>query len=97
VTPSRIVLGTAVAVAVAGGVAGCAPGPAGYAGWANYRQHQAEEHAYFSQRNAEAAQRQAARGDYSGAQQSQAAADAEAAQAEQAHQRAARDRWLSQF
>lgn len=94
--PSRIA-GMAIAMAIAGGLAGCAPGPAGYAGWANYRQHQAQEHAYFSQRDAEAAQRQAAMGYYSGAQRSQAAANAEAEQAEQAHQHAARDRWLSQF
>lgn len=93
---SRII-GLAIGLAAAGGLAGCAPGPAGYAGWSNHRQNQADFHAEAAQRNADAAQWQAAQGNYWGAQQSQAAANAEAAQAQQAQSRANRDRWLSQF
>lgn len=79
------------------GLAGCVPGPAGYTGWSAYRQQQANEHAYLSQRNAEAAQAQAQRGDYRGAQLSQAAAEDQAVQAQQERNHAARDLWLSQF
>jgi hypothetical protein len=88
-------LGFMIAAAVACGLAGCAPG--GYASWANYREQQAIDHAYLSQRNAEAAQWQTEMGDYRGAQQTQAAAHEEAARAQQEQAHAARDRWLSRF
>ncbi len=93
---SRVV-GLVMALAVADGLAGCVPGSAGYAGWSDYRQQQANEHAYLSQRNAEAARSQAQRGNYRGAQLSQAAAEDQAAQAQQDRDHAARDRWLGQF
>jgi hypothetical protein len=93
---SRVV-GLGMAVAVAGALAGCVPGSAGYAGWSEYRQQQANEHAYLSNRNAEAARWQARRGDYRGAQLSQAAAEDQAVQAQQDRDHAARDRWLGQL
>jgi len=85
------------ALALAGGLAGCAPGPAGYAGWAEHRQNQADRHAYAAQRDSQAAQWEAANGNYYGARQSQAAANAEAARAQDAQDHAAKDRWLGQF
>ena len=91
------VFGLVMALAAAGGLAGCVPGPAGYAGWSEYRRQQASEHAYLAQRNAEAAQFQARRGNYQGAQLSQAAAEDQAAQAQEERNHAARDRWLGQF
>ncbi|MBV8614883.1 MAG: hypothetical protein JOY66_14125 [Acetobacteraceae bacterium] len=91
------VFGLVMALAAAGGLAGCVPGPAGYAGWSEYRQQQASEHAYLAQRNAEAAHFQARRGNYQGAQLSQAAAEDQAAQAQEERNHAARDRWLGQF
>ncbi len=93
---SRII-GIATALAVAGGLAGCAPGPGGYAGWSHYRQQQANQHAYQAQRDAEAARWHAAHGNYQAAQQAQAAANAEARQAQGEHAHAQRDQWLSQF
>jgi len=93
---SRVV-GLGVAVAVAGGLTGCVPGSAGYAGWSEYRQQQANEHAYLAQRNAEAARFQAQRGNYRGARLSQAAAEDQADQAQEDRNHAARDRWLSRF
>jgi mannitol-1-phosphate/altronate dehydrogenase len=91
------VVGLGMAVAAAGGLTGCVPGSAGYAGWAEYRQQQANEHAYLSQRNAEAARLQAQRGNHEGARLSQAAAEDQAEQAQQERNHAARDRWLGQF
>ncbi len=90
-------IGLGIALTVAGGLAGCAPGPGGYAGWSNYREHQASAHASAAHRDAQDARWQAERGNYWGAQQSQAAANAEAARARQEHEHAAKDRWLSQF
>lgn len=86
-----------VALAMAGGLAGCAPGPTGYAGWAQHRQRQANQHAYLANRNAEAAQWQASHGDYYGASRSQAAANAEANAAQNAQAHANRDRLLSGY
>ena len=59
----------------------------GYAGFANYRQQQADQHAYVAQRDQQAAQWEAQSGDYYGAQQSQAAANVQSNQAaaDQAH------------
>jgi hypothetical protein len=91
------VIGVGVALAAAGGLTGCVPGSAGYAGWSEYRQQQASEHAYLAERNAEAARFQARRGNYRGAQLSQAAAEDQAEQAQEERNHAARDRWLSQF
>jgi hypothetical protein len=90
-------IGLGLALSVAAGLAACSPGPEGYADWSNYRQQQANDSAYLSQRNAEAAQYQAQQGDYNGAQQSQAAADAQAAEAQQQQSHADRDRFLSGF
>jgi hypothetical protein len=86
-----------MAMALVGGLAGCGPGPAGYAEWSDYRQHQANDDAYLAQRNASAAQWQARAGDYQGAQLSQSAANAEAAKAQQEQAHAARDQWFSRF
>jgi hypothetical protein len=93
---SRVV-GLGMALAVAGGLTGCVPGSAGYSGWSEYRQQQSNEHALLARRNAEAARWQAQRGNYRGAQLSQAAAEDQADQAQQDRQHAARDRWLGQF
>jgi hypothetical protein len=93
--PRTIILG--IALAAAGWLAGCAPGPAGYAGWSQYREREANEHAYLAHRNAEAAQWQAQKGDYYGARQSQMAAQEEADQAQQAQAHANRDRFFSGF
>ncbi|HJS85855.1 MAG TPA: hypothetical protein VJ779_10375 [Acetobacteraceae bacterium] len=93
---SRVV-GLGMALAVAGSLTGCVPGTAGYAGWSEYRQQQAAEHAYLAQRNAEAARFQARRGNYRGAQLSQAAAEDQSEQAQEERNHAARDRWLGQF
>jgi hypothetical protein len=90
-------IGWGVVLALAGGMAGCAPGPTGYAGWSGYRQQQASDEAALARRNGEAAQWQAQSGDYWGAQQSQAAANAEAGQAQRDAAHASRDRWLSGF
>jgi hypothetical protein len=84
-----------VSLALAGSLAACTPGH--YARWSSYRQKQADEDAYLSQRNAEAAQWQTQMGDYRGAQLSRDAANDEAARAQQERGHAARDRWLSQF
>ena len=89
------VIGLGVALVVAGSLAGCAPGPGGYARWARFRQQQANEHFYLARRIAEATRRQAQMGDHWGARQSQAAADAEGAEAQRYRDRAARDRLLS--
>jgi hypothetical protein len=91
------IAGCTVALAAAGLLAGCAPGPGGYAAYSNYRQNQARQDASLANKNAAAAQWQAEHGDNYGAQQSQAAANAaaSAAQDEQAH--ANRDRLLSGF
>lgn len=86
-----------MALAFVGGLAGCSPGPGGYAEWSDYRQHQANDDAYLSQRNTTAAQWQAQSGDYQGAQLSQGAADAEATKAQQEQAHATRDQWFSQF
>jgi len=91
------VIGLGIALAAAGGLAGCAPGPAGYAGWSNYRQQQAGQHAYQAQRDAQAAQWEARNGNYYGAQQAQAAANAQAQAAQDEQSHAARDRFLSGF
>jgi hypothetical protein len=88
---------TGLSLALASSLAGCAPGPAGYADWANFRQHQANDHSYLSRRIAETARWQAHMGDYRGARQSQAAADAEGAEARRDQDHAARDRFFSQF
>ena len=90
-------IGAGLGLAVALGLARCAPGPGGYAGWSDLRQHQASEHAYRAQRESAQAQWQAEHGNYWGAQRSQAAANAEADQAQAAQDHAARDRWLSHF
>lgn len=91
------IIGLTAAFALAGGLAACAPGPGGYAGWSDYRQHQAYEHGYAAQRDAQAAQWEARHGNYYGAQQSQAAANAESARAQDAQAHAERDQWLSHF
>lgn len=88
-------VGLGIALSLAAGLAACSPG--GYADWSNYRQQQANDAAVLSQRNAEAAKWQAQQGDYNGAQQSQAAADAQAEQAQQEQAHANRDRFLSGF
>lgn len=77
----------ALGLGTVGMLAGCAPGPEGYAGFANYRQQQANQHAYAAQRDQQAAQWEAQSGNYYGAQQSQAAANVESnrAAADQAH------------
>lgn len=93
---ARIALLTA-AVGLAGGLAGCAPGPAGYAGAADYRQQQADQHAYLSNRAGQAAQWQAQSGDYWGARQSQGMASDQAAAANQEQAHANRDRWFSSW
>lgn len=93
---SRMFGGAALLVLVAG-LAGCAPGPGGYADWAGYRQHQADVHAYRARRDADMARWQAQRGNGYGAAQAQAAANAEADRARAAHEHAQRDGWLSQF
>lgn len=93
---SRVIL-SGIGLSVALGLSSCAPGPGGYAGWSNFRQRQANEHAYHAERDAQAAQWQAAHGNYDGAQQAQAAANAESARAQAEHDHAARDRFLSQF
>ena len=92
-----LVTGLGIALAAAGVLAGCVPGTAGYAGWSEYRQQQANEHAYLAQRNTEAAQAQVRRGNDQGARLSQAAAEDQAAQAQEERNHAARDRWLGQF
>ena len=74
---------------------GCSPDL--YAQWSSYRQQQANDDAYLSQRNAEAARWQSQAGDYHGAQLTQDAATEEAAKAQQERAHAARDQWLSQF
>lgn len=88
---------TVFALALVGSLAGCGPGPSGYAEWSSYREQRANRHAYLARRNAEAAQWQAQMGDYRGAQLSQSAADNETSQAQQEQAHAARDRWLSRF
>lgn len=93
---SRIIA-VSLTLAFVSGLAGCSPGSGGYAEWSDYRQHQANDDAYLSQRNADAAQWQARSGDYQGAQLSQSAADAEAAKAQQEQAHATRDQWFSQF
>ena len=95
--PRLLVITLGMALTAAGALVGCVPGPAGYAGWSEYRQKQAGEHAYLAQRNTEAAQFQARRGNYKGAQLSQAAAEDQATQAQEERNHAARDRWLGQF
>ncbi len=85
----------AIAFATAAGLSGCVPGPAGYAGWASYRQQQGDHHAQRSHRNAEMAQVRLRSGDHVGAQMWEAAAEDEAMEAQQAHNHATRDRWLS--
>jgi uncharacterized protein HemX len=95
-TRSRVV-GLGMVLAAAGCLTGCVPGSAGYAGWSEYRQQQASEHAYLAQRNVEAARFQARRGNYQGAQLSQAAAEDQAEQAQEERNHAARDRWLSRL
>jgi hypothetical protein len=59
-----------MALAFVGGLAGCSPGPGGYAEWSDYRQHQANDDAYLSRQNATAAQWQVQSGDYQGDAQS---------------------------
>ena len=88
------ILWIALGLGTVGMLAGCTPGPGGYAGYANYRQQQADQHAYAAQRDQQAAQWQAQSGNYYGAQQAQAAADAQSnqASADQAH--ANRDRFF---
>ncbi len=76
-------------------IAGCTPER--HAQWSNYRQQQANDDAYLSQRNAEAARWQLQMGDYRGAQLTEDAANEAAARAQQEQAHAARDRWLSQF
>ncbi|MBV9775460.1 MAG: hypothetical protein JO143_00280 [Acetobacteraceae bacterium] len=93
---SRVV-GLGMALVAVGALAGCVPGRAGYAGWSEYRQQQANEHAYLAQRNTEAAQAQARRGNDQGARLSQAAAEDQSTQAQEERNHAARDRWLGQF
>jgi hypothetical protein len=93
---SRIIT-IGLGLAIAGGLAGCEPGPAGYAGWSNYRQQQADEHAAAARHDAAAADYEARSGHEWSAQRAQAAADAHAARAQEEQDHAARDRWLSQF
>ncbi len=87
-------LGLVLALAAAGALAGCTPGPGGYQGYANYRQRQADQNVYAAQRNAQAAQWEARNGNYYAAQQSQAAANAQSAQASAEQGHANRDRFL---
>ena len=89
---SRMV-GLSIALAAAGVVAACAPG--GYAGYAQWRQQQADESAYLARQNRAAANWQAAEGNYYGAQQSQAASDEAAAEAQQQQAHANRDSFFS--
>ena len=84
-----------IALALVACLAGCTPEH--YAQWSSYRQQQANDDAYLSRRNAEAAQWQAQTGDLRGAQLSQDAANDAAARAQQERAHATRDQWLSQF
>lgn len=88
----KVLMMVAVAALI---VAGCTP--IRYAQWSSYRQQQANDDAYLSQRNAEAARWQSQVGDYHGAQLTRDAASEAAAKAQQERAHAARDRWLSQF
>ncbi len=81
---SIVEFGAAVGIMlIASSLAGCVAGSAGYAGWAAYRQQQANDHAHLSQRNTAAARAQARSGNYSGARLLEAAAEDEAVQAEE--------------
>lgn len=90
-------IGCGIALGAAALLAGCAPGPGGYAAFSNYRQQQADQHAYLARRNEQAARWQSATGDYYGAQRSEEAAGAQAAAARQEQAHANRDRLLSGF